>query len=552
MMLLRTWLFGDVAAAAWVLLAAAGFLLLIASANVSNLLLARWTQRNKELAIRSALGASRGRLVAQLLTESALLAGLACAAGIALAFCIRRPLLALSPPYLLAGLGALPFDGRVLAFAVALAFASTVLFGLLPAFRSTRRGLAGAVKTGESAIVGGRGSVRMLSWIAAAEIAITLVLSTGAGLMLQSFWKLRYQNLGFRPDHLITATLNLSSAAYGTPGRQAAFAQDLLERAQNLPGVESAALTRANEIPPGDSHATNTFAIEAREQPLGGARPIANYPVVSPAYFAIMGIPLLDGRLLQDSDAGNAQPVVLVNQALARRYFANETPIGKRVRVGPDTQPWRTIAGVVGDVKTSGLATAPEPSIYLPYRQAGGFGDVGIVMRSPLSAGIIATELREVVARLDPKQPMPAVQSMDERLSASVSGPRFTALLLFAFAGLAILLGWIGVYGVMGCRVRWQLREMAVRQALGAQPEDVMRHVLRQGMGIIVPGLAMGLIGRGAGPFAGRNAVSGLGARSLHTCGCLSGFDRRGFARLLDSGLLRAADADPLTFLRHD
>jgi predicted permease len=491
---LRSYLFGDVKTASVVLIAAAGFLLLIACANVSNLLMARWMQRDRDLAIRSALGASRPRLVCQLLAESALLGALACAAGIALAFWARRVLFVLSP-YHLSGLRNLPFDGRVLGFAVALGMITTLFFGLIPAFRATNVGLAEAIKVGEATAVGGRGSLRILSIIAAAEIATTLVLSTGAGLMLQSFWKLRYMNLGFQPDRLVVATMNLSGPAYRDRARQSEFIQELLERAQSLPGVELAAVTSASEIPPGDFHATNTFAIEGRDQPLGGARPIARYPVVSAAYFAIMGIPLLQGRLLQDNDGGNAPPVVIVNRALVRRYFDRENPIGKRVRTGADDQPWRTIAGVVGDVKTSGLASAAEPAVYLPYRQADTFAEIGLVIRSPLQTGMIAAEIRKTVASLDPNQPVASVQAMGDRLSESVSGPRFTTVLLFAFAALAIMLGLIGVYGVMDCRIRWQLRELAARQALGAQRKDVIWHVLRQGFAIILPGFVAGVLG---------------------------------------------------------
>jgi putative ABC transport system permease protein len=459
--------------------------------------------------------------------------------------------LALSP-YHLSSLRNLPFDGRVLGFAVALGMLTTLLFGLLPAFRSTKVRLAEAIKVGEAAVVGGRGSLRVLSMIAAAEVATILVLSTGAGLMIQSFWKIRYTNLGFQPDRLVVATLNLSGPSYREKARQSAFIQELLTRTESLPGVEIAGVTRAGEIPPGDFHATNTFAIEGHDQPLGGPRPIARYPVVSPAYFGIMGIPILQGRLLQDSDGENSPPVVIVNRALVRRYFDRENPIGKRVRTGADDQPWRTIAGVVGDVKTSGLTSAPEPTVYLPYRQAGDLSNIGLVMRSPLDAGIIAIELRKTVASLDPNQPIANVQAMSDRLSESVSGPRFTTVLLFVFAGLAAVLGLIGVYGVMDCRIRWQLRELAVRQALGAQQKDVIWHVLRQGFAIILPGLFTGLLGA---IWLCRLLSSMLYEVSVH--------DPLTFA-MVSTGLVsvallaccipaaRAARSDPLQSLRHD
>lgn len=548
---LREHLFGDVKAAGMILVAAAGFVLLIACANVSNLLLTRWMQRGRELALRAALGGSRARLVCQLLVENALLGVLACAAGVALAFCARRPLVALSP-FHISGLHDLPFDAHVLWFAVGLGLLSTLLFGLLPAFRVTKADLAQAIKAGEVPVVSGRSSLGALSTIAAAEIAIILVLSTGAGLMLQSFWKMRYVSLGFRPDNLVVATLNLSGSAYRDDAPRSAFIQELLTRAQALPGVDLAAITNMAEIPPGDFHATNTFAIEGRNQPLGGVRPIARYPSVSASYFSILGIPLLQGRLLQDADDAKSAPVVVVNRALARRYFDRETPIGKRVRTGGEDQPWRTITGVVDDVKTSGLTSAPEPTIYLPYRQAGAVREVGLVMRSSLETGILAAEIRKSIASLDATQPVSSIQAMGERLSESVSGPRFTTALLIIFAGLAIILGLIGVYGVMGCRVRWQLRELAVRQALGAQQHDVVWHVLRQGFAIILPGLSAGLLCA--------IGLSRLLASSLYE---VSAYDPPTFAivavtmavvALLACWIpaMRAARTDPLQLLRQD
>jgi len=551
LMPLRTWLSGDVAATGLVLLAAAAFLLLIACANVSNLLLARWIERNRELAIRSALGGSRARLVGQLLIESSLLGVLACALGALIAYGARIPLAGLIPSNHNA-LASLPFDVRVLAFSAALGMFTTLLFGLFPALRVTRTGLATAVRSGETAVVGGRGSQRILSTIAAAGIATTLILTAGAGLMLQSFWNLRYRNLGFRPDRIVAATLNLSGPAYRSASRRSVFIEQLLERAQAMPGVDLAAVCRASEIPPGEGHATNTFAIEGRNQPLGGARPIARYPVISTAYFAIMGIRLLDGRLPQDNDGPDANPIVLVNQALVQRYFADENPLGKRLRTGPDTELWRTIVGVVGDVKTSGLAAAAEPAIYTPYQQAGSLTDLGMMLRSPLSAGIIAGEFHKAVAALDADQPIATVQSMDERLTFSVERPRFTAVILFAFASLAVILGLIGVYGVMGCRVRWQLRELAVRQALGAQHHDVILHVLRQGAMIVGAGLAIGLAGAIA---LSRLLVSMLYEVSPHDPLTLAGVS----AALAIVALLacwipatRAAISDPLTYLRQE
>ncbi len=496
MLPLREHLFGNAKTASFVLTAAAGFLLLIASANVSNLLLVRLMQRDRELAIRAVLGGSRKRIVSQLLREGALLGFFGCGAGLLLAFWIRRPLFILSP-YRLAGFEKLPFDGRVLLFAVVLSFITTLLFAVVPVFRATEIRTAEAMKAGQASIAGGRGSLRLLSLIATAEIATVFVLSTGAGLMLESFWKMRYSGLGFQPDRLIAATLQLSGLHYRERARQLGFIHELLARVQALPGVDSAAITNASEIPPGEGHATNGFRIDGRALPVDSRhKPIARQEDVSAGYFGIMRIPLVEGRLIEDSDQEDATPVAVVNRELVRRYFNGAKAIGHRIGTGG---PWREIVGVVGDVKTSGLTAAPEPTLYFPFTQRDGRNegslDIGVILRSGLGAGTIAAEFREALHKVDPNQPVATIQSMNYRLSESVSKPRFTTVLLSTFASLAVVLGLIGVYGVMGCRVRSELRELAVRQALGAQPKEVVTHVLGQGLRIVLPGSCLGLVG---------------------------------------------------------
>jgi putative ABC transport system permease protein len=489
---LKEHLYGDAKTAGWILLAAAGFLLWIACANVSNLLLARLTQRDRELSIRAVLGGSRARLIAQLMTESALLSLVACGLGVAIAGWLRRPILVFSP-YRLSGIDSLPFDWRVLMFAVACGIATVILFGVLPAFRATEIRLAESIKAGESAVIGGRGSMRMLSTIAAFEIATLLVLSTGAGVMLKSFWKMRYQNLGFAPDRLTAATIRLSGPRYRTSPQDYAFLDQLLQRAHSIPGVESAAVTSFNEIPPGDWHATNAFFIEGRPaDPLPGHRPIARFQRATPNLFAILQIPLLNGHLFDSSGRADA---CIINRVLAERYFRGENPIGHRVRWGSNDSSWSEIVGVVGDVKTSGLNAAAEPAIYYPYSTNDASPELGLIVKSPLGPETIANEIRKAVASIDPNQPVAKVETLDARLSESVSKPRFTAALLCAFAGLAAILGIIGVYGVVSCRVRWQMREMAIRQALGAQPRDVVGHVLRQGVTMIAVGIVVGVAG---------------------------------------------------------
>jgi putative ABC transport system permease protein len=428
---------------------------------------------------------------------------------------------------------------------------TTLIFGLAPALRVTESRLAEAIKSGAASITGGRGALRALSMVAACEIATVLILSTCAGLMLQSFWKLRYANLGFEPGHLVTASINLSASHYRQPAEQLAFIGQLMERAQAIPGVQSVAVTQASELPPGDWHATNLFEIEGRAQAPQGQRPFGRYPSVSSAYFRIMRIPLLRGRLFDNSDNENAAPVAVVNQALVSRYFSRENPIGRRIRTGGADTPWRTIVGIAGDVKTSGLAAAPEPTAYFPYRQTG-LGSVGLVLQSALDSGVIAGELRKQVAAIDASLPVASIQTMDQRLTESVSKPRFTAALLAAFAALALVLGIAGIYGVMGCRVRWQFRELAVRQALGAQPGDIVRHVLWQGAAIIAPGFCVGLAGSLAATRWMRSLLYEVSPADPATFAGVS-------AALVAVALLacwipaaRAARMDPLAALRQD
>jgi predicted permease len=375
------------------------------------------------------------------------------------------------------------------------------------------------------------------------------MLSTGAAVMLKSFWRLRYQNLGFAPDHLIAATLTLSGDRYRETAQRSAFVDQLLERAQILPGVESAAITNAGEIPPGTWHATNVFLVEGRGAPQPGHRPIARFQAASAGIFGILKIPLFEGRLFDASNRGN---VVVVNRALVEKYFQGEKAIGQRIRFGGNTAPWCEIIGVVANVKTSGLAAAPEPAVYYPYNQSDQMSNLGLILRSPLSAGAVARGLREAVLSIDPNQPVATVESLDDRLTRSVSTPRFTAALLSAFAGLAAILGIIGVYGVMSCRVRWQMRELAVRQALGAQSRDVIRLVLRQGLAMIAAGIAAGL--------AGSLALGRLLSSMLYEVRATDPVTLIGVSSLLTAVALgacwiparRATRVDPLVLLRYE
>jgi putative ABC transport system permease protein len=550
MLPLKDHLYGNAKIAGWILFAAAGFLLWIACANVSNLLLTRLTQRDREFAIRAALGGSRARLIAQLLAESSLLAVVACGAGIAVAFWLRRPILAFSP-YKIAGIDDLPFDWHVFGFAIVTGLATVILFGVLPAFRATQSRLASSIKAGESTAIGGRGSTRILSTLAAAEIAVLLILSTGAGLTLKSFWKLRYQNLGISPDHLTAMSMVPSGERYMEEGRRFEFGQQLLQRAQAIPGVESAALTDGDQLPPGAFHATNVFEIQGGAPVAmdSGRRPIARYPHASPNLFSILQIPLLNGRLFDSSDRLD---VCVINRALAAKYFRGENPIGHHLRWGGNDSPWYEIIGIVGDVKLSGLDAGAEPAIYHGFNRTDPMGRIGLILKSPLDAQFLAGDLRKIVAAVDSNQSISKIESINSRLSESVAKPRFVAMLLGAFAALAAILGIIGVYGVVNARVRWQMREMAIRQALGAQPGDVIRQVLRQGSGMIAAGILGGV--------AASLALSRVLARILYEVKPNDPITLIGVAILLAAVALaacwiparRASRVDPLVLLRYE
>jgi putative ABC transport system permease protein len=487
---LRDRLVGDVRPALLTLLGAVGFLLLIACTNVANLLLSRAVSRQRELAIRGALGASRSRLAKQLLVESLTLAALGSAGGLALAWWTRGAILGLLPRTI-PGLESLPLDFRVLAFTMASVCASILIFGLGPALSGTSAVNPSLNAEGRAFSAGGSRQL-WLRLLASAQMAIAIVLLTGGGLMLQSFWRQRYRDLGFQSDHLLAVPLHFNRARYPGGAKQSALIDNLLDSVANLPGVVGAT---AGTIPPGDLHGLsgNSIRIEGPPVLTSGSRPVARQPSVSVSYFRVMGIPILRGRGLLDTDTGRADPVVLVSETLARRYFPGEDPIGRRISVTRDS--WLRIAGVVGDVKTAGLSAAPEPVLYFPYHQltAGFLGDdMGILVRSVLDPAAIAPEVRKRITQVDSNVTIGEMQTMDQHLNRSAAGPRLAALLLGCFAVLGLTLATVGLYGVMSFLVRWRVREIGIRLAIGAQPRDVMRMVVAQSMRVIFAGVVVG------------------------------------------------------------
>ena len=547
---LRSYLFGDEKLTAAVLVTGSLLFLLIASANLGNLALSQLLQREREIALRRALGAGRTRLLAQLLVEDMLIAIAAWGLGLLLAFGIRNGLAAM-PSYEANLYAQLPIDATVLLFTAALLMLVTFLFGLIPALRISDVRMDTAIKTGQATVPGARHHFRFLSFVAAAEIAIVIGLSSSAILMVRSFWNMRYRGLGIEPQHLIAATLNLSSLKYRDSRREFEFINEVIANSELIPGVEAVAISVATEIPPGTWHATNTVMIEGRPLAVSSRnKALMRSQVVSADYFKILYIPLLAGRLLRARDASDAAQVVVVNREFARRYFPHESAIGHRLR--GERNGWYTIVGIVGDVKSSGLAAAPEPIVYTPYEQTDGqrLRELGVIMRSSLPLSSIGAVFRTVIENADPEQPVSKIETIDDRLNESVARPRFTAALLTGLAVIGVVLAMLGVYGLASCRVRSQLREIAVRQALGAPPSRLIAHIMQSAVRISTCGLLCGLLLT----LAATRLISGLLFQvsprdpsvllSVSGCVLISAMA----ACLLPA--FRAASSDPLATLR--
>lgn len=485
---LRTHLVGNLRASLIALLWAVGFLLLMGCANVSNLLLSRAIGRQREMAIRSSLGASPSRIVRQLLIESGVLAMLGCGVGLLLAFCTRGALWRLLPESV-PGLEKLPLDWRVFSFAVGSACATAIAFGLGPALASAGGPLSDNLAI-DGRFVFGKRRHFWLNALASVQLAMAIVLLCGGGLMLRSFWNLRYRNLGFRTDHLLTAQLHLGRAKYVDIASQIFFLRRLIERISVLPGVEAVAI---GNLPPGEGHATNGFAVEGRAMKPEGQKPVARGYPVSPAYFRTLQIPVLKGRDFSERDTESAARVAVVSETFARRNFPDEDPVGRRLR-RERQDPWSTIVGVVADVRGAGLTSPAESIIYLPYAQVGAMDeDVGILVRSAFSMSYMEPELRKTVSQLDAQEPITEMRSMDQRLNESAAKPRLATLLLGCFAILGLVLATVGLHGVMSLLVNGRLRDIGIRLAVGARPEDVLLMVLCQSGKIILIGIGAGL-----------------------------------------------------------
>jgi putative ABC transport system permease protein len=479
----------------WVLLAAVLFVLLIAIANVANLLLARATARQQEIAVRLALGATRARILSQLVMESLLLSAIGAVFGVLLTFWAQRAFTSINSVVRIPMAYQVEIDGRVLLFTLVVSVLCAIVFGLAPALQGGGS-LAGVLKDAARSSSGGaRQTLRRV--LVAAEFAIALVLLVGATLLIRSFVHLEEVSPGFNPDHILTAQISLPYALYPDEKAAVQFWDEYLRRAAQVPGVESVSLTLS--APPNMLALTNPFTAEG--QPYDKSRPIqlAEEMSVSPGYFSTLGVPLLAGRDFNDGDRNNKQSPIIINRTLAERYFPGKDPIGRHLQTGdphPDP-PNETIIGVVGDMKYSGLDSAPIPQAYKVYSDPGWASfsySLFVVLRTKTDdAGVIAG-LRRQLASMDPNVALAKPASMREMMGESVGEQRFRTLVLGSFAGFALLLACFGIYAVMSYSVGQRTRELGIRVALGATRGELLGLVLRQALTLCCAGLAVGVV----------------------------------------------------------
>jgi putative ABC transport system permease protein len=495
---LQSAIVGDLERPLYVIMAAVAVVLLIACANVANLMLVRATAREGEMAIRTALGAGRSRLVRQLITESMILSMVGAAAGVLFAKWGMGVLIAMAPEDL-PRVKAASIDGTALAVTAGAALLIGLLFGVLPAVQTAAGDLASALRAGARGTRTRRHTNRTKRFIVTAEVALAVTLLTGAGLLIRSFRELMAVDPGFQPDHIMTMRVLLPEKTYDTLPKIASFAAQIESRIAALPGVRAAAL--GNAVPLDGSSFWLSFTVPGRSPIRSSDEPSASIRMVTPKYFAVFGTPVLRGRAFTTNDRANAPRIAIVNQEFVKKFMPNEDPIGKRVRLGWTRDSVRQggeIVGVVGDVRDDALESGANPTIYLPFDQTPGEGIV-ITARTAAPPASVTSALRGVVRDLDPTLPVYQVQTMEQHLASSVSRQRFYATLLGVFALVALVLAAVGLYGVIAYAVGQRTHELGVRVALGATGDRIGRMVIGEGViltavGVIV-GLAASLVG---------------------------------------------------------
>jgi predicted permease len=534
-----------------VMMAAVGLVLLIVCANVANLMLARAAGRQKEMALRAALGASRWQLIRQLLTESILLAVVGGALGVLLANWGVDLLRTLNPgdaARFTPGWNRLGVNLPVLGFNLGLSLLSGMLFGLAPAWQISKTDLNEGLK--ESSRQTSSGSHRLRGLLVISEVALSLMLLVSAGLLMRTFLALLKTDPGFNPESVLTMTLSLPSAKYKEEPQRVAFYQELIRRVEALPGVESAAAI--NKLPLGGSNSSNPFLIEGIPDPPPGQEFVGRNRACTPNYFHTMGIPVIKGRAFTEQDKAGSPPVIIVNETLAQKFWPNADPIGKRMRIaGPISEyPWAQVVGVVKDVKHE-LNIPISEDYYLPHAQDV-WSSMVLVARTRVEPMALAADIRQQVWSLDKDQPVFKVRTMEEVRSSSVSLYSFSSVSLGVFAGIALLLAAIGIYGVMSYAVTQRTQEIGIRMALGARAADVLKLVVRNGMSLALIGVLAGLAGAYAATRLLASLLFGVTPTDLMTFASVT-------VGLLVVALLacyiparRATKVDPLVALRYE
>ncbi len=511
---------GQMRQSLWLLLGAVGFVLLIACANIAGLLLSRAATRQREIAVRSALGAGRWRIVRQLLTESMVLAGGGGGLGLLLASWSFALLKQLVPSEMAAGT-ALEIDARVFGFALLVSLLAGIVFGLAPALQASKTDLTVALKQGSGRSGFGSGSRRLRNAFVIGEIALALVLLVGAGLLIQTLSKLHGQYAGLRAESLLTLRTVLPENKYKEHDKRVAFYDQVLERVQSLPGVASAGYSTT--VPLEWAGGANGITFEGR-QATPNSNWNANHRQISAAYLQTMGITLRNGRYFTEQDNAQTEPVAVINETMARQYWSNENAVGKRFKNGPvDSQhPWLTIVGVVADVRQMGVDVPPKAEMYFPYRQIKShsfFAPRDLVIRATVEPSSLVASVRSAIHAVDPNQPLANIRTLDAVFGEHTKMRRMGMLMLTTFAALALLLAMLGIYGVLSYFVTQHTQEIGVRLALGADGKNIFALVLKRGLTLAVMGVGLGL------------------AAAL------------ALTRLLRSLLFEVSAADPLTFV---
>lgn len=504
--------------ALWVLFGAVSLVLLIACVNFASLLLARSAEREREFVIRSALGAGRSRLVRQLLTESVLIALAGGGLGVMFAMWGIDLLMALKPEQL-PRLDEIAIDGRVLLFTMSISVGVGLIFGLMPAWSTSQGNLGETLKEGGRSATAGASKQRLRKILVVIETAVAVVLLVGAGLLIKSFSQLRAVNVGFNPENVLTMRIDLPETRYKEIPVQTQFRRTVLEAVNSLPRVQAAMVS---ELPLSGDSLGHDFLVEGAPPVVPGEEPNVETRSVDGDYFRVMQIPLLTGRNLLPQDSENSLLVGVANEALVRRFFKQQNPIGARVRWARDPQDrWITIVGTAGDVKQFGLGDSDQPTLYTPYAQSGRAWKrwMTLVVRGPQDSAALAAAVKSKVWKIDPQIPATKIRPMTEVIATSVAAQRFNMLLLGVFAGLALVLAAVGIYGVVAYSVTQRTHEIGIRVALGAQSRDVWKLVVGQGMALVGVGIGLGLAGA------------------------------LGLTRLMQTLLFKVSPADPATFM---